>query len=325
MAAYIDIPNIQDLLKTLPGGIPSLGRADSAENIHFARELEHIIPEMFEFEHARINARKVFPIDRSAGPTADKITFRQFTKVGQAKIISDYENNIPLVNVFGEEFTGNVRSIAIAAMWSLNEIRKSTSVGRPLDREQSDAAREAMLRLENKLAFNGDPDNGLVGLFTDPNIPTTTVVDPGGGTEWVNKTAQQIYDDMCTCGNTIVETTGDVEAPSRLLLPTAQYNLAFCQNFGAGTDTTTLRYYLNNNPYIKEVMPVRELKGAGTGGSDVMIAYEPNMSKLRLNIPLEVEQLPPQEVDLNVKVIYHQRFGGLTVHKPYSLHICEGI
>jgi hypothetical protein len=190
---------------------------------------------------------------------------------------------------------------------------------------QAEAAREAMLRQENNIAFSGDATHGLVGLFTDPNIPTVTVVDPGAGTEWTAKTGRQMVDDMCSCVNAIPENTGDVEAPTRLLLPTAQYNLAHCTRMEDGTDTTALNYFLQNNPYVREVMPVRELTGAGTGGADVMVAYDPQLSKLRMNIPMEIEQLPPQEIDTCVKVIYRLKSGGLTVHKPLSLNICEGI
>jgi hypothetical protein len=298
---------------------------DAAENAFFSRELEHIIPELFEFTHARINARSIFPIDRSAGPAAETITFRQFTKTGLAKIISDYANDIPLVNVFGEEFTGNVRSIAIAAKWSIQEIRAAAMAGRPLDRQQAEAARETMLRLENAITFNGDAAHGLIGLFTDPNIPTVTVVDPGGGTEWVNKTAAQILTDMNDCANAIVENTGDIEVPNTMLLPTEQFNLIASTNAGLGTDTTILRFFLNNNPYISEVMNIRELDQAGTASADVMVAYDRNPSKLKMQVPLDIEQLAPQEVDLCVKVPYHMRVGGLTIHKPLSLNICEGI
>lgn len=294
---------------------------DAAPSLFFKRELEHIIPEMFEFEHARINARQIFPIDRSAGPAAEIITFRQITKTGVAKIISDYADDIPVVNVFGEEFTGKIRSIAIAAKWSLQEIRAASMAGRPLDRQQAEAARETMLRTENEVAFNGDAKHGLVGLFTDPNIPTAAI----SGAVWAGKAPLDILEDMNDCANDIVETTNDVEVPDTLIMPTKQFNQIASTNVGTGTDTTILRYFLNNNPYISTVMNVRELKGAGTAGVDVMVAYNRNPSKLRLNVPLDMEQLAPEQKGLTTHVPYHMRIGGLTVTKPLSISICEDI
>lgn len=293
---------------------------DAAESAFFKRELEYILPELFEFTFAKINARRVFPIDRSAGPAAETILFRQITKSGIAKVISDYANDIPLVNMEVEEFTGNVRSIAIAALWSIQEIRAAVKAGRPLDREQAEAARETILRLENQIAFQGDATNGLVGMFTDPNIPRTA-----GAGVWSAATPADILADMNLAANAIPETTGDMEEPGTLLVPTPQFNIIAEDNAAMGTDTTILRYFLNNNPYISEVMRVRELTGAGAGGVDVIVAYDRNPRKLRMHVPLDLEQHAPQEKDLAIKTIYHSRTGGVQVIKPLSLHIVEGV
>ena len=65
----------------------------------FDAPLPDDVLQLFEIDFARINARNIFPIDRSAGPAAETITYRQFTKTGLAKIISDYANDIPLARV----------------------------------------------------------------------------------------------------------------------------------------------------------------------------------------------------------------------------------
>ncbi len=294
---------------------------DSQENLFFQRELEHIIPELFEFMHARITARQFFPIDTSAGPSAETITYRQFTKTGVAKIISDYANDIPTANAFGEEKTGRIRSTAIAAKWTIQEIRAAKSAGRPLDRMQAEAAREAMMRLENSVAFLGDASHGLVGLFSDANIPIGGV----GGDEWGVATATKILADMNAFTNAIPETTGDIEAPNTMALPIAQYDLIHEKNAGLGTDTTIAKYFLANNPYIKTITRHRELKEAAVGNTDAMVVYDKNPSKLRLNVPLDIEQLAPQARGLCVWVPYHMRIGGVTIHKPLSINIGHGI
>lgn len=298
-----------------------LSRLDAQENLFFQRELEHIIPELFEFMHARITARQFFPIDTSAGPAAETITWRQFTKTGIAKIISDYANDIPTANAFGEELTGRIRSTAIAAKWTIQEIRASKMAGRALDRMQAEAAREAMMRLENDIAFSGDASHGLVGLFTDPNIPIGAV----GGAIWTAATPAKILADMHGVANAIPSTTGDIEAPDTLAIPSAQFDFIHTLNAGLGTDTTVAKYFLANNPHIKQLTRHRELTGAGPGSTDAMVAYEKNKSKLRLNVPLDIEQLAPQARGLCVWVPYHMRIGGVTVTKPLSLNIGHGI
>ncbi len=305
--------------------LPNLGRADSAPNLFFRRELEHIIPEMFNFEFARINARRIFPIDRSAGPTARTITWRQFTKTGQAQIVADYADDINVVNAQGEEFETKVRGLAVASQWSIQEIRSAQAEGRPLDRMYVEAARETMLRTENSIAFLGDAAFGLQGLFSAGTLIPTNAAPNGSWTVATQADRDNITEDMNFGANTIPETTGTVEAPTRMLLPPTRFNLIASNKHGVDSDKTLMKLFMDNSPYITEIVQVRELETAGPGGTPVMVCYEPNPSKLRMQIPLDIEQFAPQQDNMVIKTLYHMRVGGLTIHKPASLHIVTGI
>lgn len=323
--ASLDVKDIKQICR-----YSVLSSLDVGENAFFARDLEYKIPEMLKFEHGRISARTVFPIDRRAGPGAEVITLRQMTQVGAARITTDYGNDIPLADVFTDETKSNIRSITIAAQWTVQEIRAAALAGIPLDRDKTDAAREAMLREENKIAWEGDAVHGLAGFFTDTNIPRFDV--PTGAspvaTPWVGKTGAEMVLDMNLTVNPIAENTNGVEAANTLIIPRAQYNLAHTTRMETGTDTTALNYFVNNSPYIAtmaDVIPVDDIAGLGDSGKDVLIAYDKNPSKLVLNIPLDIEQFPPQERDMVTRVIYHMRNGGVLIKKPLSIRIGEGI
>lgn len=321
LSEYYFMPQLEANLK--------LATADTGENYFFSRELEHIIPEMLMFEYGRISARNVFPIDRRAGPGAEIITLRQMTKVGAAKIVTDYANDIPLANVFTDESSSNIRSIAEAAEWSVQEIRAASLANRPLDRDKTEAAREDMLRLESKIAWQGDAANGIAGFFTDTNIPRFTVPD-GASTdpEWSTKTGAEMVADANAVVNPIAENTNGVEAANTLIIPRAQYNLFHTTRMETGTDTTALQFFVNNSPYIASmanVVPVDDIAGLGTAGVDVMIAMDRNASKLVMNIPLDIEQFAPQIRDMTTRVIYHMRVGGVLIKKPLSIRIAQAI
>lgn len=299
---------------------------DTAQSIFFQRELEHIIPEMFEFEFAQINARRIFPIDRSAGGAVRSITWRQFTKYGNAQIVSDYADDINCVNVDGEEFTTPVRGIAVKATWSIDEIRAAQAENRPLDRMLAEAAREAMMREENRSVFEGDAAFNLQGLAS-AGTGISQQPTPSGNSWLAGATAaDDILGDLNFLSNTVVETSGDREIPDTLMIPTRHFNAISSRARSTTSDTTILKYFTNNNPYINEVIPVRELDtafGAGTG--PVAVAYRRDPSKIRMQVPLDIEQFAPQEHNMTVQVIWHMRIGGLTVFKPASLLIGTGI
>lgn len=294
----------------------ALIQLDSLESVFFEQELKHIIPEIFRVEHARINARDIFPLDRSAGAVAETIEWRQFEHFGKSKIGSDYGEDIEAVNVKGEPFSQPVRPIITKAMWSIQEIRASRALGRPLDQEQGIAAREVALRRENSIAFDGDSNYGLNGLIDDSDIPLEA---PTGGT-WLVETAANVLTDLNALSNNIVTGSGDVEIPDTMIMPTTRFNRLATLNAGVGNDTTVLQHFLANNPYIKTVMNVRELEATPKA-----FAYRRAPNKIRLNIPLDLEQFAPQMRDTRTEVIYHMRTGGVTIHKPLSLRRMNGV
>ncbi len=306
-----------------------LASLDVGENAFFAQDLRFVLPETLKTEFGRISARLVFPIDRSAGPAAQTIELRQMTQVGAARITADYSNDIPLVNIFSEFTTTNVRSLTAAVEFSLQEIQSAASIpGNTLDRDKTEAAREAMLREENKIAWQGSATHGLAGFFTDTNIPRFTVpVGVSTDTEWSTKTGDEMVLDMGLTVNAIAEDTLGVEAADTLLIPRAQYNLA-AQARLAGIDSTALEYFAKTSPYISgmdNIIPIDDIAGLGDAGVDTLIAYEKNPSKLVMLIPLDLQQLAPQERDMVIRTIYHQRTGGVLIKRPISINIGQGI
>lgn len=301
-----------------------LTNLDQASTIFFQRELEFILPQMFKFPHARINARNLFPIDRSAGPVARTITWRQFRNFGQAQIIADYANDVPIVNSEGEEVSTKVRGVAAGAQWDIDEIRSARALNRPLDRMYAEGAREAMLREENRVAFEGDAAFGLTGLLsTGTGIPVNSA--PTG--TWSGASGDNILADMFYAEETIVNGTGEQEAPDTLGISTPQFLQIRRMKHGTATDRTVLQYFLENSTYVKQVVPVREFTNAGgVGGStNIMCAFERSPNKIRLQVPLDIEQLAPEQHQMVIRVLWHMRIGGLTIHKPKSLHIVTGL
>ena len=134
--------------------------------------------------------------------------------------------------------------------------------------------------------------------------------------------------DMNLTVNPISENTNGVEAPDTLLIPRAQYNLASSTQMGTVNDTTALEFFAKTNPYISglaNIIPIDDIAGLGTAGVDTLIAYEKNPTKLVMNIPLDIEQFPPQVRDMVTRVVYHMRAGGVLIKRPLSLRIGQGI
>lgn len=310
-------------------------RIDSAlleatgSTMFFARQLEHVKTKTYDirYPNLRFSSGELIPISNDAGPAAETITYQQWDQTGLAKIVANYADDIPTVNVAGKEFTQKVKSIATSYVYSIQEIRAAQAMGRPLDMKMARAARRANDELVNTLAMLGDVEYGLVGLLTHPNVPDFDVANDGAGPSrlWTTKTPALILRDMLRMETEIQNATNGVEAPDTLLLPNDQYALIMATPLSAGSDTTILQFFLANSHSIKTVKPVFELKGKGTGGVDVMIAYRNDPEYLTLEIPQDFEQLPVQERNLTLNIPCHSRFGGVIIYYPLAIVKGEGI
>lgn len=300
--------------------------ADGA--VFFQRQLEHIKARSYDVQYAELRARMVFPVSNEAGQGVNTITYRTYDQAGAAKIINAYADDLPRADVAGKETTIPVRSVGISYGYNLDEIQSAALTGNPIDQRRANAARRATEQTINDVAWFGDVEFGLPGFFTNPNIPTGNVVDPGGGTEWVNKTADQILFDINDIFADIFETTKMVESGNTLLLPVAQWSLIMATPRSANSDTTVAQYVAANSPFltsVDDIIPINELDGAGTAGVDVMIAYDRSPDKLELEIPVELEWMAVQQRNLEFIIPGRNRLGGLNIYYPLSASIREGI
>ena len=300
---------------------------DAGETIFFARELEFIKSKSYDVIYAELKARSLIPISFEAGPGAESITYSQYDQLGVAKLIANYANDLPRADIKGKQFTAPVRSLGASYGYNLQEVRAAKLVGKPLEQRRANAAKRAILQLENTILFFGSADEGLVGFLNNVNVPTVSIPADGTGsvTQWSAKTADQILRDMNLIANTPFNTTKGVEQPSTMLLPLTQFTLVSSTPRSAISDVTILEFFLKNNPFIEEVEWVNELVGIGAGGSDRCVVYDRDQDKLTGEIPQDFEQLPVQEEGLEFQIPCHSRCGGVLTYYPLSIAYCDGI
>lgn len=302
-------------------------RLDADQTVFFARELEHVKAKSYDVRYAELKARSLIPVSNEAGPGAESITYYQYDMFGVAKIIGTYAKDLPRADVRGKKFTSPVETVATSYGYTLQDIRAAAMANKPLEQRKANAARRAFEQTVNTIALFGNSAYNLPGFLSNANIPNAAVANDGDGatTTWSTKTPDQILRDMNALVNGIVKLTKGAEVPTTLLLPVDQYTMIASTARSPNSDTTILEYFLDNNPFIKEVDWVNELAGAGTGSTDLMVAYKRDPDAMTLEIPQEYEQLPVQEVGLEFLVPCHGRIGGCIMYYPLSASFGYGI
>lgn len=300
---------------------------DAGESAFFSRQLELIKSTVYEVQYGEYLARKLFPVSTEGGPGLETITYRMFDRVGMAKVISSYADDLPDADVLGLETITKVRELGDQFHFTWKEIQKAAYSNTNLRDRKAKAARLGMWAAEDQISFAGSATYGMYGILNHPN--TTAVSLPADGTgaavTFASKTAAQILRDMNTVANTPSQVSKNVEKPNVLLMPVAQYNLVASTPVGTYNDKTVLRFFLDNNPYIKEVVPVPQLQAAGAGGTDVMVAYSRDPMKMELAIPSDFQMLAEQARGLKYVTPCVESFGGLIIYFPLSVAIAAGI
>jgi len=302
----------------------------------FERELEHRKTKAYDVLKAPLKGLQLIPVSSEAGAGAESITYEQFEETGVAKIIANYADDLPRADVKGKEFTSRVRSIGDSFGYSLQEIRAAQYAGRPLQQKKANAAVRAMQEKWDRIVFYGDAKSGLPGWLTNPNIPSAAVAATGqsSGTTFASKlgTPSLIVDDLNKLVHDVVTLTNEVEKPNTIVMPVHQRALLASTRMDSGTDTTILKFFLENNEYVDEVIGSNRLTAAqlaanGVTGftGDIMIAYDRNPDKVTFEMPQQFEMLPTQERNLEFVTNCHSRVGGVLIYYPLSMNIGEGI
>lgn len=300
-----------------------LQQLDAAQNYFFLRELEQILPEQFEVMYAELKSRIYVPTDNSIDPGAESVTARQWDKVGKAQAISDHAADFPLVNTFGVEGSQRMQDYGAGYMYTIPEIQAAAKANRPLERDRADACRRTIEQQIDAVISSGDSQFGLVGFLGLSGTNTYTV--PNGASPvsplWAGKTPDEILKDMNGMIQKVITDSKEVESPNMLLLPPAQFQQISTQARSTVSDTTILQFFKGNRPNV-DVASWTKLTGAGAGGTDRMVAYERNKTKVRALMAIEFEQLPPQQRNMAYVINCRARTGG--VISPYKKSIIFG-
>jgi hypothetical protein len=309
-------------------GATQFAVVDADGAVFFARQLEHVLARSIDVVYADLVARDLFPVNSEAGPGATSITYQVFDKLGMAKIITAYAQDLPRADISGKEVNQKIRSVGISYGWNRDEIEHARFSGTPIDTKRSDAARRATAETEEEIAWGGDAASGLVGLLSNPNIPNTNTT---AGSVWTAATPAEILADINNTFTTMHADTLMKEQADTLLLPVAQYNYIATTPRSDQSDMSILSWLVANSPFLgstANVVPVNRLNNGGVGagdGADMFIIYKKDPMKLELHIPQELEFFPPQERGLELVVPGRSRIAGTIVYYPLSVAFTYGI
>jgi hypothetical protein len=319
---------------------------DASESVFFSRQLEFIRPGLFEVLYPNLQGKELVPLETNIAPGAETYTYRAINKVGRAQLLKNYSDDIPRADVTGVESSQQIKGAGVMYGYTMQELRAAMMAGMPLDVRKAMAARYTLALLQDEVLFYGHADTvaaqsatgldsgalegGLKGLANLSGTTSYTVALGSGGSKlWSLKTADEIVADMHGIVNNVITTTLGVHMPDTLALPLLAWNIAATKRMGDGSNQTCLDFFLATSPTVKQVKSTYRLDAARSGNwsgtTGRMIAYEANPERLVGLMPVEFEQLPPQNEHFEIRTACHARMGGVVPFYPLSISYGDGI
>ena len=338
---HFDSTELQTLINSaIPAAImASEGtRFDSAEDasVFFARELDHIKAQSYDVEYPEFTALSLFPVSNEADPGAETITYYTYDKSGLAKVIDNYSTDLPRADVNGKPSLAMVKSLGDSYGYSAQEMRASRLAGKSLDVRKAESARYQIDNLNNKIAWAGDEESGLMGVLSDgQNIPlyAITAGADSGKTTWLEKTADEILLDINGMQKQVAKVTKNVERPDTLCVP-ADVFMDISTRRIPDTSTTVKSFLLEHAPYLKDIVSTAELDADSVetnpyakaeGGQGVAFLFKNDERKLSLENPMPFYQYPLQVRNLETIIPCEARTAGVIMYYPLSALIAVGV
>ena len=281
----------------------------------------HIETEVVKKEYPEINYAKMIPVDTSANAFVASVTFFTRDSVGKAKFISGKGDDVPLVNVLGSKFEQTINTAGIGYEFSLEEIGAAQQIGQNLSGDGADAAREAYEHLVDDVAFVGDTDLAVEGLYN-----MTGITSIAAAKTFALSTPQEVLATINGALTSIMTATKGLSGhiADTIVMPLAQWGDIATRQLSPESSMTILEFIQKSNVYTARTgQPLTIL--ADHRLTAKMVVYRRDPKVLKLHMPMPLRFIAPQSIGLAIKVLGMFRFSPVNIRLPGAFRYVTGI
>lgn len=273
--------------------------------------------EVMSIPYPEIRYAEMVPVDTSANPFAASVTFFTQDAVGRAKLMNGKGDDVPLANIMRTKFEQGILDAGIGYEFSLTEIGQAQMMGMSLPNDGAAAARLAYEQLVDEVTLNGA--DGIEGLYN-----TTGIASAASAATFLVGTPAQVLGAINTALTAIMVDTNGADLANTVVLPIAAYAALATRQLDATSDVTIMDFIMRSNIYTARTgQPL--LIVADHRLTTKMVVYKRDPSVLKLHMPMPLRFLPPQYVNLSVRVPGMFRFAPLSIRRPKAVRYVTAV
>lgn len=316
---------------------------DANETAFVSRALLWVETETYNTMLPPLEGRKYVQVD-GADPGATHTSYKQYTRTGIARLMTERGMDLPRSNLYVKEFFHRFYRLGMSYGYTLDDLMAASLASRQggpsfnVDLEEAIGCHEGLEKGLDRISAMGTAsstlaslpglgaDVGMTGIINNANITAYTIpVGAGGSALWTNKTPDEVLGDLAGIVASMVGTTFKVHIPDTILLPITQLESISMRSMGDGRSDTIMSYYKKTTTHIRTIDSWQYLTGTGTGATDQMLCYQNNKRFVRHIISQEFTQMPPQFEHLEYLIECTVKTAGVVIPYPLSISMGYGI
>lgn len=297
------------------------------------KKLEQVISTVYREPVAPLMGEVVLPPSSIVNAGAQTYLSQQSEGYGEAAIVANGTDDVPIVDVAASAVSRRVVEIACAFNYSMTDLEAAAFANTDLNIEKARIAEREHNRRHSKLAFYGSSIYGIEGLLTTPNIPVVTAPQNAGATSTLlaDKTPDEMADTILELIDSVVERTNGAETADTLVVDYDVRGILSRTRMTDGT-TTVMQYIQAQRPNVT-ILLANELKASEraknmdtdpfTGG--IAVAYVRNKAGVAYHKPMSYVMYAPQLRLSNYTTLARSKSGGSEIIYPLEFTIMQGL
>lgn len=232
--------------------------------------------------YPKLKYTRYFPIRPMPGYEFET-TFEavEWDSFGIATVLADTANDGGLVGVIARRTRYPIKTLSDYTRINWNTLRQCQAKSIPIDDMYAAALLYGMEKKHNAIAYSGDPDYGLQGIFTSqiPRMNAATTFAAAA-------TPRARLDILNTAVAAVMKNCRSMYSPTILALPSAQYNALASDIYTDATGKTVLASFRETQAELNQITEIimdDELIGKGENGTDAMLVL-PGMGGLNADL-----------------------------------------
>lgn len=297
----------------------------------FADELRYLEKKALEVIYSKLMGKQLFSINSEIPVGFTHGVYHIEDERGRAKWLAGNAKDLPRVGSNATEVIYPIHTCGDSFGITMSELEAAQATGRNINDRRMKIAQKVVERELDTAIFEGVPDLDIDGLLTNTDVPNdqVTVGATSAASLWSLKNPDEIAYDVNLAFSTTADITDDQENPNKLGVDIINYNLLATTPMAGGLDTI-LSWLVKTSPYLnsmEDVIKIPYFKGAGNGGSNMFMIWDPSPDKVEIKLPRDTTVLSEytnlEGLEWVTPVI--ASFGGLHFYYPKSARKVWGI